>query len=283
MLLASKTNTKKLLKKYKIHPSKGLGQNFLIDKQVVKKVIRAANLKPKETILEIGPGIGTLTEKLAKKSKKVIAVDKDKKMIEILKETLKDFKNVEVTCKDILRFRPSLKRLSTNYKVVGNLPFYLTAPIIRKFLEERRKPKEIVLIVQKEVGQRICSKPPKMNILAVSVQVYAKPEIVSFISKESFWPQPKVDSVIIKIKPLSVDSEKRKLLGKKNRKLFFKTIKAGFSQPRKQVANNLSKKLKLDKRKVNLWLLKNKVKPAQRAESLTLKDWFSLVKNFQRI
>jgi 16S rRNA (adenine1518-N6/adenine1519-N6)-dimethyltransferase len=282
MFLSSKANLKKLLKRYKIYPSKGLGQNFLIDRQVVKKVIRAANLKPNETVLEIGPGIGTLTEELAKKSKKVITVEKDRKMVEILKETMKDFKNIEVVCKDILKFRPSLKKFPANYKVIGNLPFYLTAPVIRKFLEE--KPKEMVFIVQKEVGQRICSKPPKMNILAVSVQVYAKPEIISFISKKSFWPQPKIDSAIMKIKLSNIVSRGHQFLAKKRgRALFFKVVKAGFSQPRKQVANNLSKKLKLDKERVKLWLLKNKVKQAQRAESLDLNDWFSLVRNFQRI
>jgi 16S rRNA (adenine1518-N6/adenine1519-N6)-dimethyltransferase len=283
MLLASKTNIKRLLKKYKIHPSKGLGQNFLIDKQTVKKVIRAANLKSAETVLEIGPGIGALTEELAKKSKKVVAVEKDQKMVEILKETMKDFKNVEVVCKDILRFRPSFKRVLTSYKAVGNLPFYLTAPVIRKFLEEKRRPKEMVLIVQKEVGQRICSKPPKMSILAVSVQAYAKPKIVDFISKKSFWPQPKVDSTVIKVKLLNVSSKESQFMTKRqNRDLFFKVVKAGFSQPRKQVANNLSKKLKLDKGRVKLWLLKRKIKPAQRAETLSLNNWFSLAKSSKR-
>jgi 16S rRNA (adenine1518-N6/adenine1519-N6)-dimethyltransferase len=280
MLLTSKTNVKSLLKKCKIHPVKGLGQNFLIDKWAVKKVIRTANLNPTETVLEIGPGIGTLTEELAKKSKKVVAVEKDQKMVEILKETMKDFKNVKVVCKDILRFHPTFKRALASYKAVGNLPFYLAAPVIRKFLEEKRRPKEMVLIVQKEVGQRICSKPPKMNILAVSVQAYAKPEIVGFISKKSFWPQPKVDSTVIKVKPLNVSSKESQFMTKRqNRDLFFKVVKAGFSQPRKQVANNLSKKLKLDKERVKLWLLEQKIKPTQRAETLSLNNWFSLSKS----
>jgi 16S rRNA (adenine1518-N6/adenine1519-N6)-dimethyltransferase len=281
MNLASKGNIKNLLKRYKIYPSKKLGQNFLIDRKVVKKVIKIANLESRDIVLEIGPGIGTLTEELAKKAKKIIAIEKDQKMIEILKETVKDFKNVEIIFQDILKFQSFYhKDISAGYKVVGNLPFYLTAPVIRKFLEMKKPPKEMVLVVQKEVGQRICAKTPKMNILAVSVQIYAKPEIISFVSKKSFWPQPKVNSAIIKIKHLGMKSNDRQFLSKKqNRDLFFKIVKAGFSQPRKQILNNLSKKLKLDKEMVKFWLLKNEVKPAQRAETLNINNWLTLTKN----
>lgn len=275
MNLASKKAIQNLLKKYQGRPLKRLGQNFLIDKRVIKKLIRAVDLQPKDIILEIGPGIGTLTIELAKKVKKVVAIEKDLKMVEILKETLKDYENVEIVKGDILKTQNS-KLKTINYKVAGNLPFYLTAPVIRKFLElPEARPRAMVLVIQKEVGQRICAKPPQMSILAVSVQFYAKSEIISYVSKKSFWPRPKVDSAILRITPpINTD---RKLI---NADLFFRIVKAGFSHPRKQLINNLLKELKPDREKVKDWLLKNNIRPSQRAETLTVKDWTSLTKNF---
>jgi len=269
---------KKLLKKYDIYPSKRLGQNFLIDKMVFQKIIKAANLSKDDIVLEIGPGIGNLTLELAKEVKMIVAIEKDKKMCGALEEILSnlDIKNVEVINKDILKINTIYKILDSRYKLVANLPYYITSPVIRKFLEIEKKPKEMVLMVQKEVAKRICAKPPKMSILAVSVQFYAKPEIVSFVSKKSFWPQPKVDSAIIKITP----RRSAHTIGV-NPLLFFEIVKAGFSHPRKQLINNLSKKLKIEKEKVRNWLLKNKIQPAQRAETLTLKDWSKLAKNYQ--
>ncbi len=279
MDLTSKRVIKNLLKKHKIRPSKWLGQNFLIDKSVIKKVIKAAELCPEDIILEIGPGIGAITQELAKRAKKIIAVEKDPKMCKILEETLKDFKNVKIINKDILKYQIAKRSLglvydskNQKYKVVANLPFYITAPVIRKFLESNNPPQEMILIVQKEVAQRICSKPPKMNLLAVSVQFYSKAKIISYISKKSFWPQPKVDSAILKI---SAFNRPRKSVFNQR---FFRIVKDGFSQPRKQLANNLSNSLKLNKEQIKLWLFKNNIQPSQRAETLTIKDWFKLTK-----
>ena len=270
MNLSSKAVIKKLLKSYGRRPIKWLGQNFLIDKRVLKKIAASSQLSPQDIVLEIGPGIGTLTQELAKKAKKVIAVEKDRTMIEILKETLKDFENVEIVQGDILR---SKLQLPKNYKIVGNLPFYITAPVIRQFLElTEARPQSMMLVVQKEVGQRICSKPPKMNLLAVAVQFYADAKINFYVSKKSFWPQPKVNAAVIKITPqpsLIEDNE-----------TFFKIVKAGFKQPRKQLINNLSKGLKMSREKVQSWLQKNKVFPIQRAETLSLDDWLNLTKTF---
>jgi 16S rRNA (adenine1518-N6/adenine1519-N6)-dimethyltransferase len=262
-----------LLKKYKISPKRWLGQNFLISKNVLRKIVETAEISKKDTILEIGPGIGNLTIELAKRAKKVIAVEKDKRMIEILKENLKDFKNVKIVQGDILKLEPRSYTLKT-YKVVANIPYYLTSRLIRKFLESEAKPKSMVLMVQKEVAQRICAKPPKMNLLAVSVQFYAKPKIISFVPKNCFWPKPKVDSAILKISNLKTRNSKLK-------ELFFKIVKAGFSQPRKQLINNLSKGLKIKKEKIKKWLLKNGVKPEKRAENLTVNEWLKLTKSFK--
>ena len=267
---------KKVLEKYRIYPSKRLGQNFLIDKGAVKRVIEAANLQPDDTVLEIGPGTGALTIELAKRVKKVIAIEKDPNLARILNNELriKNIKNVEIIQGDILKLDPKPYTLKP-YKIVANLPFYLTAPAIRKFLESKIQPQQMVLIVQKEVAQRICAKPPDMNLLAVSVQFYAKPEIISFVSRKSFWPQPKVDSAIIKI----VSRQFRVPVSRQFRERFFRIVKAGFSQPRKQLINNLSKGLKLERNEVENWLLKNNIQATQRAETLSIEDWISLTKS----
>ncbi|MGB9743523.1 MAG: 16S rRNA (adenine(1518)-N(6)/adenine(1519)-N(6))-dimethyltransferase RsmA [Minisyncoccales bacterium] len=275
---------KNLLKKYHYWPVKRLGQNFLINKLTIKKVIKTAELGPADIILEIGPGPGILTLELAKKVKEVLAVEKDKTMIEILKEVIKkhQINNVKVIHQDILKFNPQKYKLKNrSYKIVANLPFYLTAPVIRKFLEKTPiLPSQMVLVVQKEVGQRICAQHPRLNLLAISVQFYAQPQIISFISKKSFWPSPRVDSTIIKIKPNSSVFKIKPLV----RQQFFKLVRAGFSQPRKQLLNNLAKILNLkNKEKIKSWLLKYQIQPNQRAETLKIEDWLNLSKNLWQL
>lgn len=282
MNLTSKNVIKSLLNKYRTRPFKGWGQNFLIDKSILRKIVESAHLQPDDIILEIGPGIGTLTRELAKRVKKVIAIEKDKKMVEILKETLKDFGNVKIFQGDILKSKIQYLISNIQYKVVANLPYYIVSPVTRKFLEKVEvKPRYMILMVQKEVAQRICARPPEMSLLAVSVQFYSKPEILFYVPKNSFWPQPKVDGATIKIVPNSplVFSTIVKNASKKS--LFFRIVKAGFSQPRKQIANNLSKMLKLDKEEIKQWLLKNKIEPSQRAETLSIEDWIKLTKSFK--
>ncbi len=270
MNLTSPTIIKELLGKHGLRPLKRLGQNFLVDQEAVERITEAAGLKPTDIALEIGPGVGAITQELAKKAKKVVAVEKDYKMVEVLEETLLNSENVEVIRGDILKLDVAPY---SNYKVIGNLPFYITAPVIRRFLElAQAKPLFMVLVVQKEVGQRICAKPPKMSILGNAVQFYGTPEILFYISKKSFWPQPEVNAAVIKITPrprLMRDSQ-----------TFFKIMKAGFLQPRKQLINNLSKGLKIDKKKVETWLLKNNIAPHQRAETLELTDWLNLTRDF---
>lgn len=274
MELTSPKIIKELLSKYETRPSKGLGQNFLIDKNVLRKIIEASEIKANDTILEIGPGLGVLTKELALKAGEVIAVEKDKTMVEVLKETIKDFKNVKVINDDILKLNPSIY-IEGQYKLVANIPYYLTSPLIRKFLERPKgcpdQPTEIILMLQKEVAQRICSKPPKMSLLSVSVQFYADTKIISYVSKNCFWPAPKIDSAIIKITPHNKNNVPTEL--------FFEIVKAGFSQPRKQLIGNLSKVLGLERSQTEEWLIKNNIKPTQRAETLSIEDWTKLVVN----
>ena len=294
MDLASEKGVKKLLDQYQLRPSKGLGQNFLVDKAVLAKIIETADLKANDVVLEIGPGLGTLTIELAKRVNRVIAVEKDLGMVEILKETTKDFKNIEIVHGDILKisnsqfpifnfkFFPSWTgscRSGTisNYKAVANLPYYIASPVIRKLLESKDPPKTMVLMVQKEVAQRICSQPPDMNLLAVSVQFYAEPQIISFVPKDAFWPKPEVDSAIIKIIPL-INANKNLI----DANHFFRIVKAGFSQPRKQLANNL-RQLGLEKEAIKKNLLAEQVNPERRPATLTIKEWIKLTKSFTDI
>ncbi|MEA3344466.1 MAG: 16S rRNA (adenine(1518)-N(6)/adenine(1519)-N(6))-dimethyltransferase RsmA [Patescibacteria group bacterium] len=276
MELTSVSNIKSLLKKHNAILSKRFGQNFLIDKNVIKKILNQAKIGPKDIVLEIGPGIGTMTIELAKKAKKIIAVEKDFKMVEILKDTLSDFQNIEIIQDDILKFVDSKFVINDSYKVVANLPYYITSPVIRKLLEINNKPKEIILMVQKEVAQRICACAPKTNLLAISVQFYAMPKIISYVSKKSFYPKPKVDSAIIQLKTVKQNS-------KIDKDKFFKIVKAGFSHPRKQLANNLLKELDFSDKKINkeeiISLLDRKgIFATQRPETLTLKNWIELTK-----
>lgn len=270
MDLTSPVEIKNLLSKYNAKPSKGLGQNFLIDRNILNKITEAADIKPGDTILEVGPGIGVLTAELAQKATRVIAVEKDGLMIEILKETLTGYKNVEIIQGDALTLDARTYKLDAkNYKVVANIPYYITSPLIRKFLEAENQPTEIILMVQKEVAQRICAKPPNMSLLAVSVQFYAEPKIISYVSKNCFYPAPKIDSAIIKIHPTGQFSEA-------SPDLFFKVVKAGFSHPRKQLAGNLVSGLKIKKEEAEKLLLANKIDPKQRAETLSVENWVSL-------
>lgn len=263
-----------------IRPQKRLGQHFLRSKAALKKIIAAAELKPADIVIEIGPGTGVLTKELAKKVKKVIAIEKDKALIPLLRNNLKDFANVEIVYGDILE----IKKLEIrNYKLIANLPYYVAARIIRKFLETKNKPRLMVLMVQKEVGQRICSQPPNMSLLAISVQFYADAKIIGYVKKQYFWPKPKVDSAIIKIIPkknLSSLFHGREKEGTAFKDRFFKIVRAGFSQPRKQIINNLSGKLGLKKEAARIWLKKNKVEQEQRPQELSLAQWLALTKGF---
>ncbi len=292
----AKTN---LFNPYQIRPIKKLGQNFLIDKKVLEKILNAANLSSKDTVLEIGPGLGVLTFALAKKVKKVIAVEKDKTLCDILKENIKKqkIKNIEIIQGDILKTAIYDFGNRKNYKMVANIPYYLTSPLIRKFLESDNPPQEMVLMLQKEVAQRICAKPPKMSLLAVSVQFYSQAEIIAYVSKKSFWPEPKVDSAIVKITPktgnfplsqrgIKGDLEKNIQIHtnppftKKEVKSFFQIVRAGFSHPRKQLINNLSQGLKISREQAQNLLLKAGVNPQQRAETLTVDNWQKLNRLF---
>jgi len=280
MDLYSIKTIKELLQAHNTVPKNRMGQNFLLERKVAIKMLRAAELSFKDTALEVGAGIGTLTKELAQKAKRVIAVEKDPIMVEILKETTKALPNIKIIQEDILNLislsYPQLNEIKDGkYKVVANLPYYITSPAIRMFLEADKKPKLMVFMVQKEVAQRICAKPPKMNLLALSVQFYAEAKIISSVRKGAFWPRPKVDSAIVKLIP-----HRKKPRVSPAR--FFRVVKAGFKQPRKQLGNNFSQQLKLSRQKMETWLAQVNIAPAQRAETLSLTDWVTLAKSLPK-
>ncbi len=263
----TKTEIKKLFDQYGIYPKKSLGQNFLIEQNIAKKIVKLAEVKKSTTILEIGPGLGGLTQELAKKSRKVIAVEKDDRLALIAKELFKGYPQVKIINQDILEFSPD--NLPLDYHLIANLPYYSATPIIRKFLQAFNQPLKMVLLVQKEVGQRICRQPPKMNLLAVSVRYYAQAKLLGYVSKNCFWPKPQVESAILEIIPQKKFSEKDKR--------FFELVRAGFSAPRKQLANNLKKQLKISREQTKKALGKMGLREEVRAENLSVQDWQKLV------
>jgi len=240
---------------------KSLGQNFLINSGILNKIVSAAEINPNDVVLEIGPGKGTLTKLLADKAKKVITIEKDSRLISPLKEFSKDFSNIEILENDILKFNPAhCSLLTAHYKIVANIPYYITSHLLKIIFEKWPKPKLIILTVQKEVAKRIIAKPPDMNLLALSVQLYSEPKIISYVSKGSFRPIPKVDSAIIKLTPHpSIDTESVKkvlLLAKK-----------AFAGKRKQLKNTVELDL----------LIKSRIKPESRPQELSLTDWLKIV------
>jgi len=275
MDLTNKTVIKDLLKKYGGTAEKKFGQHFILSKKALAKMIAAAEIKKGDTIVEIGPGLGTLTQELAKSGVKITAIEKDPIMAAILNETLKDFKNVKIIKADARQL--SILRINSGkkYKIVANLPYNIATFLIHQWLESKNPPKTMVLMIQKEVARRIVAKPPRMNLLAVSVQFYAGVKIIDYVKKGSFWPQPKVDSAIIEIIPNPPATPARTWRAGKNA-AFFAVVKAGFSQPRKQLLGNLAKKLSLSKEQL-ISIFKNiNISEKARAENLSLDQWRSL-------
>jgi 16S rRNA (adenine1518-N6/adenine1519-N6)-dimethyltransferase len=191
---------KNLFRQFGLKPRHYLGQNFLVDSDALAQIVAAADLSKEDSVIEVGPGIGVLTHELALNAGELYTIEKDRNLIPILKRQIKDFKNVKVINDDILRVNLE-EIVSKPYKVVANIPYYLTSHLIQHFLTQKIKPKLLVLMVQKEVGERIVAKAGELSILGISVQIFADPEIVASVSKNSFWPKPEVDSVILRIKP----------------------------------------------------------------------------------
>ncbi|MBA7673795.1 Ribosomal RNA small subunit methyltransferase A [subsurface metagenome] len=278
------SQTRKLLRRFNLRARKGLGQHFLVDGEVLQLITEAAELTPADTILEIGPGLGILTMELAKQAGRVIAVELDSKLADILKQTMAPFDNVTIINENILNIDPAtlLPEPKTGfpstigpYKVVANLPYYITSPVLRHFLEAPVKPKMMLVMVQKEVAEAIVAEPGQRSVLSISVQFYGKPRIVSYVPARSFYPAPEVDSALLRI-----DLYLQPAVAVTDIEGFFGLVRAGFTASRKQIVNSLAQGLGLPKTRVLVLLGSADIAPQRRAETLTLEEWVQLWQAF---
>ncbi|OQY48819.1 MAG: ribosomal RNA small subunit methyltransferase A [Anaerolineaceae bacterium 4572_78] len=264
-----------LLKKYNIRPKKKWGQNFLADANHVQKIIDVADITSDDTILEIGAGLGTLTMPLTHHAKNVLALEVDPIMVNILQNELANISNFHLMQADILKVEPSnlLQILipdfsvADDYIVVANLPYYITSAIIRRLQESNHPPKKMVITVQKEVAQRITARPNDMSLLAVSVQFYGKPTLCHTIPAQAFIPLPNVTSAVLGIErhavlPITIES-----------KLFFRVVKAGFSQKRKQLKNTLAGSFHVSSHEIANRMQSVGISPTRRPQTLSLEEW----------
>lgn len=268
----------------KIKPIKKLGQNFLHDENILQRIADASQLTNDDVVLEIGSGTGNLTKYLCERAKFVYAVEKDSRLCKIAEENLKEYKNVKIICGDILKIdvgadlcvRPSCggrhTGLPPQIKAIGNLPYYITTPIIFKLLERRQYISDIVIMAQKEVAQRIIASPggKDYGILSCSAQFYTKPKIMFYINKGAFLPQPKVDSAVLRLKIL-----KKPAVAVKDEKLFFNIIRAAFGKRRKMLRSSLSYIIAKDK--LALVFAKTGIDGRRRAETLSLEEFAKIL------
>jgi 16S rRNA (adenine1518-N6/adenine1519-N6)-dimethyltransferase len=259
-----------LLAEWDLRPSKGLGQNFLIEPAVLDRIVAAADLTAADEVLEVGAGLGTLTERLARVAGHVVAVELDQRLFPILREVLSAYGNVTLVQADILEVDPAtlVTVPSGRYTTVANLPYYITSAVLRHLLEACPQPERMVLTMQREVAESIVAEPGDMSLLAVSVQFYGHPQVLFRIKPGSFYPRPSVESAVVRIDvyrtpPVDVDDVAA----------FFRVVRAGFGQRRKQLRNALAAGLGLPPVDVAEWLTHAGVDPRRRAQALSLQEW----------
>jgi 16S rRNA (adenine1518-N6/adenine1519-N6)-dimethyltransferase len=260
---------KRSLRQSGIKAKKGLGQHFLVDQTVLETIVSAAELSKKDLIIEVGPGLGILTSELARRAGNVVAVELDAKLASELKQKLSSLSNVTIINADILEVDLSdLIGMEGPYKVVANIPYYITSPILHYFIEASPKPSLMVVMVQKEVGEAIVAEPGEMTVLAVSIQVYSKPRIISYVSSQSFYPPPKVDSAIVRFDMLPEPAVKLADIDN-----FVAFVRCGFRSPRKQLRNSLAQGLNMKPAEIIPILTEAKIEPQRRPETLNLAEW----------
>jgi len=276
-----------------IRPKKGLGQNFLVDPAHRARIVAAAELTRDDTVLEIGPGPGVLTELIAEQAGRVIAVELDDRLIPLLRNRFANQPHVSIVHADILKVDAGALMLEarswrlethgaqpsassnqlpvSSYKVIANLPYYLTSAVIRQLLESTPPPERLVLTVQREVAERMVAAPPEMSLLALGVQFYCTGQIAEKIPAGAFYPVPKVDSAVVRL-----DRRVESVVSGVTSEAFFRVAKAGFSQPRKQLRNSLAAGLSRPPVEVEAWLSSVGIDPRRRAETLTIEEWGAL-------
>lgn len=259
------------MRRYSLHPDKRLGQNFLVEDSALRKITAIAELNEEETALEIGPGLGSLTRYLAVMARRVVAVELDGRLVPALKQVLAGYANVELLQGDILGFDPAHLVETSGYVVVANIPYYITSLLLRHLLEASRRPTRMILTVQSEVAERLCASPGEMSLLALSVQVYGKPQIMAHIPAGAFFPVPKVDSAVVRVEIFPQPQIPIQYLD-----IFFRLAKAGFSQKRKTLRNSLSGGMAWAKEEAQAILDAAGIDPSRRAQSLSVDEWSQL-------
>ncbi len=266
------THPSRLLQHYGLHPKKSLGQNFLVDEGGLRRIVAAADLTESDVVLEIGPGLGSLTRCLAAEAGRVVAVELDGRLIPVLEDQLAGIPNVQLIHGDILSLNPAALA-GDCYKVVANLPFYITGAILRHLLGANPRPQMMVLTVQHEVAQRLTAAPGRLSLLAVSVQYYGQVSRVARLKAGSFYPRPEVDSAVVR-----VDMYQEPPFDVPDDEWFFRVVRAGFGQKRKQLRNGLRPGLGLTADEAEALLAAAGIDHRRRAETLSLEEWASLAR-----
>jgi len=265
-------DVRSLLRQYGLHPSKGLGQNFLVEDAALRKIAALADLGPEDAVLEVGPGLGNLTRYLALSARSVVAVELDGSLFPVLRAVLAPYPNVRLIQGDILAFSTTELMQVGGYVVVANLPYYITSAVIRHLLSGELRPRRAVLTVQREVAERLCAAPGDMSLLALSVQVYGKPEIVARLPAHAFYPAPRVDSAVVRLEVYP-----QPVIPADRLEQFFRLAKAGFSQKRKTLRNALAGGLGIPAVQSGELLEAAQIDPRRRAETLSLEEWGKLL------
>ena len=272
----------RILREAGLRPRKGLGQNFLVDPTVPARIAAAADLAPADRVVEVGPGLGVLTEELARRLDPqqgcLIAVELDESLLPLLRERMAAYPHFHLVQGDVLKLAPATLPAvcgtpDAPYRVVANLPYYITSAVLRHFLSAAHPPNRMVVMVQREVAVRMVAAPPEMSLLAVSVQFYGAPRIVLRVPPGAFHPPPKVESAVVRVDVYPPDARPVTVAGEAH---FFSVARAGFGQKRKQLANSLADGLRLPKALVLDRLALAGIVGTRRAETLTLAEWATL-------
>ena len=261
------------LRQHGLKPRKSLGQNFLRDRSYLERILAAGAIESCDTVLEIGAGTGVLTRALAAQARRVVAVELDDSLVILLRTEFESVRNVEIWHGSALDFDPC-GHLREGYKLVGNIPYYITGPIIRRYLEASCPPRCLVLMVQREVAERIVAAPGSLSLLGVSVQFYASAEIVARVPSRAFFPRPKVDSAILRLTPHPSTA------ASPLREAFFAVARAGFGMRRKQLVNSLSSGLSLSRDAGQDLLASAGIDEKRRAETLSVAEWMELAQHW---
>jgi 16S rRNA (adenine1518-N6/adenine1519-N6)-dimethyltransferase len=270
--LANADEVRALLRRHGLlRANKALGQHLLVSRSALRAVVEAADLAPDDAVLEVGAGHGALTVELARRARRVVAVELDRAILPVLRETTAPFSNVEIVERNLLDVQPEDLFGADSYKLVANLPYYITAATLRHFLEARNPPRLLVVMVQREVAERMTARAGQMSLLSLSVQFYGAPRIVARVPASAFYPPPKVESAIVRI-----DLHTTPPLTQEARGWLFTLAHAGFAEKRKQIHNSLARHLDADPERIQTWLDAAEIDPARRAQTLSLDDWLRL-------